>query len=83
MNKKYGLESSKPNELFIMSIVKSIQIWLKIVSMIRKYHNHKPQTTPWHPHQNKNVPLLFGKGAEGAWTMNIGILIPDHSPIIY
>ena len=21
---------------------------LKIVSMIRKYHNHKPQTTPWH-----------------------------------
>ena len=20
----------------------------KIVSMIRKYHNHKPQTTPWH-----------------------------------
>ena len=22
-------------------------IW-KIVSMIRKYHNHKPQTTPWH-----------------------------------
>ena len=21
---------------------------LEIVSMIRKYHNHKPQTTPWH-----------------------------------
>ena len=21
---------------------------IKIVSMIRKYHNHKPQTTPWH-----------------------------------
>ena len=21
---------------------------LKIVSMIRKYHNHKLQTTPWH-----------------------------------
>ena len=20
----------------------------KIVSIIRKYHNHKPQTTPWH-----------------------------------
>ena len=20
----------------------------RIVSMIRKYHNHKPQTTPWH-----------------------------------
>ena len=20
----------------------------EIVSMIRKYHNHKPQTTPWH-----------------------------------
>ena len=22
--------------------------YLKIVSMIRKYHNHKLQTTPWH-----------------------------------
>ena len=22
--------------------------WLEIASMIRKYHNHKPQTTPWH-----------------------------------
>ena len=21
----------------------------EIVSMIRKYHSHKPQTTPWHP----------------------------------
>ena len=24
------------------------KIILKIVSMIRKYHNHKLQTTPWH-----------------------------------
>ena len=27
---------------------------LKKVSMIRKYHNHKPQTTPWH---RKEEPL--------------------------
>ena len=26
----------------------------KIVSMVRKYHNHKPQTTPWH---RKEEPL--------------------------
>ena len=24
------------------------QMIAKIVSIIRKYHNHKPQTTPWH-----------------------------------
>ena len=30
-------------------IVKVLFLHLhKIVSMIRKYHNHKPQTTPWH-----------------------------------
>ena len=25
-----------------------VRVIAKIVSMIRKYHNHKPQTTPWH-----------------------------------
>ena len=33
---------------------------LKIVSMIRKYHNHKMQTNPWHheeePHNNQELP---------------------------
>ena len=32
----------------------------KIVSMIRKYHNHKLQTIPWHcekePHNNHETP---------------------------
>ena len=32
----------------------------KIVSMIRKYHNHKLQTNPWHckeePHNNQETP---------------------------
>ena len=32
----------------------------KIVSMIRKYHNHKLQTYPWHheeePHNNHETP---------------------------
>ena len=32
----------------------------KIVSMIRKYHNHKLQTNPWHsedePHNNHETP---------------------------
>ena len=28
----------------------------KIASMIRKYHNHKQQTTPWHP---KEEPLNY------------------------
>ena len=32
----------------------------KIVSMIRKYHNHKLQTNPWHreeePHSNHETP---------------------------
>ena len=32
----------------------SILPYIKIVSMIRKYHNHKPQTTPWH---RKEEPL--------------------------
>ena len=34
-------------------------VFAKIVSMIRKYHNHKPQTTPWHcsvfPQRNKKT----------------------------
>ena len=38
-----------------------IQMFLsKIVSMIRKYHNHKLQTNPWHPeeepHDNHETP---------------------------
>ena len=28
-------------------VIKGIH-YLKIVSMIRKYHNHKQQTNPWH-----------------------------------
>ena len=32
----------------------------KIVSMIRKYHNHKPKTNPWHreeePHNHHETP---------------------------
>ena len=32
----------------------------KIVSMVRKYHNHKLQTNPWHreeePHNNHETP---------------------------
>ena len=32
----------------------------KLVSMIKKYHNHKPQTTPWHseeePHNRHETP---------------------------
>ena len=27
---------------------KFVATGIKIVSMIRKYHNHKPQTKPWH-----------------------------------
>ena len=30
------------------SLLTLYQIIIKIVSMIRKYHNHKLQTTPWH-----------------------------------
>ena len=34
--------------------------WSKIVSMIRKYHNHKPKTNPWHreeePHNHHETP---------------------------
>ena len=26
----------------------------KIVSMIRKYHNHKPQTNPWHRNEESH-----------------------------
>ena len=39
--KSYGhVETvSSPNHTFS---------WAKIVSMIMKYHNHKPHTTPWH-----------------------------------
>ena len=41
-----------PNVYGLQKLLKkmlSYQICLlKIVSMIRKYHNHKPQTTPWH-----------------------------------
>ena len=33
--------------LFTQTFLKNFGI-LKIVSIIRKYHNHKPQTTPWH-----------------------------------
>ena len=33
---------------FIYSVTSHFHIKPKIVSMIRKYHNHKPQTTPCH-----------------------------------
>ena len=32
----------------VFKLIISDRALLKIVSMIRKYHNHKPQTTPWH-----------------------------------
>ena len=49
-----------------------LQRWLgeawaysKIVSMIRKYHNHKLQTSPWHreeePHNNHETPGIQTK----------------------
>ena len=38
----------------------NMEFLLKIVSMIRKYHNHKPQTIPWHrkeePHNHHETP---------------------------
>ena len=48
----------KPNGIFHSNqLDQSIKIE---VSMIRKYHNHKPQTTPWHreeePHNNHKTP---------------------------
>ena len=37
-----------------------LQVLSKIVSMIRKYHNHKPKTNPWHreeePHNHHKTP---------------------------
>ena len=40
-------------------IVSNLRIPLKIVSMIRKYHNHKLQTNSWHrekePHNNQET----------------------------
>ena len=37
-----------------------LQVLSKIVSMIRKYHNHKPKTNPWHheeePHNHHESP---------------------------
>ena len=35
----------------------SILPYTKIVSMIRKYHNHKPQTTPWQIKQSNQLSL--------------------------
>ena len=43
MVKNLGTKPSWPFYILIHVIRKP-----KIVSMIRKYHNHKPQTTPWH-----------------------------------
>ena len=37
-----------------------LEVLSKIVSMIRKYHNHKPKTNPWHreeePHNHHQTP---------------------------
>ena len=37
-----------------------LQVLSKIVSMIRKYHNYKPKTNPWHreeqPHNHQETP---------------------------
>ena len=37
-----------------------LQVLSKKVSMIRKYHNHKPKTNPWHreeePHNHHETP---------------------------
>ena len=41
----YGYQKKHLIEMFFYEHPKHM---LKIVSMIRKYHNHKLQTTPWH-----------------------------------
>ena len=49
-NIKVVSETSRPRALDIMYVASSSEPLkpLKIVSMIRKYHNHKRQTTPCH-----------------------------------
>ena len=41
-------EKSQKYRVFLAILVQILWKITKIVSMIRKYHNHKPQTTPWH-----------------------------------
>ena len=38
--------------------------------MIRKYHNHKPQTTPWHRKKSRSTTWEpeGGGGLQGVWT---------------
>ena len=54
----------------------------KIVSMIRKYHNHKLQTTPWHReeeplnHQNMIFLYLGNFGEIHNVTSGPGIIMP-------
>ena len=37
------------------NLMPKVYLVIKIVGMIRKYHNHKQQTTPWH---REEEPLL-------------------------
>ena len=50
---------------------------LKIVSMIRKYHNHKLQTNPWHreeeSHNNHETPGRQTKQSNQNPTMGVTI----------
>ena len=39
---------------WIQTVCKSYQQTTKIVSMIRKFHNHKPQTNPWHSKEEQH-----------------------------
>ena len=52
------------------------------VSMIRKYHNHKLQTNPWHleeerhkytRHQDRVFPAILGKGPGQNWEKMIDL----------
>ena len=38
-------------DIIINMFLKGYPLEAKIVSMIRKYHNHKLQTTPWYPEE--------------------------------
>ena len=44
---KHGFVTVIKNGAFYIRLYSYIK-FSKIVSKIRKYHNHKPQTTPWH-----------------------------------
>ena len=47
------------SDLYVKKSLKTSKM-IKIVGMIKKYHNHKLQTYPWHreeePHNNHETP---------------------------